>query len=287
MVVETIAAVLAVATAPVYHNPTPGSALVYQVPGMHKALVRRNVAYRKVGAVTLRMDVYRPRGTKPGARLPAVLLGGPPYAGKDTGQKIGWSQLVAASGMAAVAFDIRSDNLLRTPRAASEDVAAAIAFVERRGASFGIDGTRLCTLGFSIGTAPWHLWATLHAPDPAIRCNVDYYGPLDFQTLRLGLDPALVDEFSAITYLRSSGGKIPPMLIAKAGQDDNEGINDSIDRFVAAAQDLHADVTLVTHPTGLHGFDLRNPDATSRSILRQTLQFFRARLLGTSSARRA
>jgi dienelactone hydrolase len=268
------------AAAQAYRNPTPGAALVYQIPGMHRAAVRRNVVYRSVGRVVLKLDVYRPRGAK--GALPAVLLGGPPAysAGKDSGQKIGWSQLIAASGMAAVAFDIRSDNYLATPFDPSQDVAAALAYVRTNGAKLGIDATRLCTLGFSIGTAPWHLWATMREPSPDVRCNVVYYGPLDFQTLHLSMDPQLVDEFSALTWLRRHDGKVPPMLIAKAGRDDNEGINDSIDRFVAAVGELHADVQLVTHPTGSHGFDLRNADATSRSIIRQTLAYFRSHLRG-------
>ena len=209
-----------------------------------------------------------------------MLLGGPPAyaAGKDSGQKIGWSQLIAASGMAAVAFDIRSDHYLATPIDPSQDIAAAVGFVHTYGEKFGIDGTRLCTLGFSIGTAPWHLWATMREPSPDVRCNVVYYGPLDFKALHLSLDPNLVDEFSALTWLRRHDSKVPAMLIAKAGRNENEGINDSIDRFVAAAQELRADVRLVTHPTGSHGFDLRNAEATSRSIIRQTLAYFRSRL---------
>jgi dienelactone hydrolase len=264
-----------------YRNPTPGAELVYQIPGMHRARVRRNVVYRRVGRVTLKLDVYRPRSASRAARLPAVLLGGPPAfsAGKDSGQKIGWSQLIAASGLAAVAFDVRSDNYLRTPLQPAQDVAAAIAYVRAHAAALGVDRDRLCTLGFSIGTAPWHLWATMREPIPAVRCNVVYYGPLDFQTLRLSLDPKLADEVSALTYLRLHDGKVPPMLIAKAGQDENDGINDSIDRFVAAAQELHADVRLLTHPTGSHGFDLRNDDAQSRSIIAQTLAYFRSHLL--------
>src|SRR5437899_7372942 len=70
-------------------------------------------------------------------------------------QKIGWAQLIAASGMAAVAFDIRSDGVLQSPSDPSHDVAAALAYVrahvgrseERRvGKSVDLGGRRLMQL---------------------------------------------------------------------------------------------------------------------------------------------
>lgn len=97
----------------------------------------------------------------------------------------------------------------------------------------------LCTLGFSIGTAPWYLRATM---------------------------------------LRRHGAAIAPMLVAKAGREHNAGSNASIDRFVAAARLVGADVRLVTHARGVRGFDISNRDARGRAIIRETLAFFRARL---------
>jgi dienelactone hydrolase len=226
------AALIAVPAVGAYRNPTPGRAVVLQIPGMHRAKVRRNVVYRS--SPRLRLDVYRPRTAR--GRLPAVLLGGPAGSRKTSPQKIGWAQLIAASGMASVPFDFRSDG----------DVAAAIAYVRAHARRLGIDGRRLCTLWFS--TAP-----RLSELTSILRCNVVYYAPLD---------PAL---------------KYPPMLIVKAGRDD-PGINDSIDRFETAAQNQHADVRVVTNATARHGFDLGPRKARTRSIMRETLRFLRARL---------
>jgi dienelactone hydrolase len=266
------------AAAPPYRNPTAGSVLVYQIPGMHLARVTRDVVYRRVGGESLRMDVYHPRSWH-GPALPAVIIGGPPAygAGKDSGQKVGWSQLVAASGLAAVAFDIRSDNFLSTPRDPASDVAAAITFLRRNAARLGVDGDRLCTLGFSLGTAPWHLWAAMHERQPWIRCNVDYYGPPDL-TRGFQIGAADAREFSALTYLRRDGASIAPLLIAKAARDQFAEIPRSIDRFAAAARAVHAPVRVLTHPAGPHGFDLEKPGPTSRRIIAQTLAFLRARL---------
>jgi dienelactone hydrolase len=195
---------------------------------MHRAKVHKNIVYRS--APRLRMDVYRPRSTR--GRLPAVLLGGR----KGSAQKIGWSQLIAASGMAAVAFDFRSDG----------DIAAAVAYVRAHARSLGIDGARLCTLWFSTAPGLSQLTASL-------RCNVVYYASLDSEPTH------------------------PPMLVVKAGRDD-AGINDSIDRFEAVARQVHADVRVVTNATARHGFDLGPRTARTRSIMRETLRFLRARL---------
>jgi acetyl esterase/lipase len=262
-----------------YRNPTAGRALALQIRDMHRAQVRRGVVYEAVAGRSLRIDVYRPRNAS-GAPLPAVLLGGPPDygAGKDSGQKIGWSQAIAASGLAAVAFDTRSDDFQETPFDPSYDVAAAIAFVRSHASEFGIDADRLCSLGFSLGTAPWHLWATMRTRQPYVRCNVVYYGALDFHDTRFPLDPALADEFSALTYLRRDGAAIAPMLIAKAGRDRFAEINASIDRFVAEARTLGAPVELLVHPTGPHGFDTWRGNKRAQAIIRQTLAFFRQRL---------
>jgi len=197
-------ALVAVPAADGYRNPTPGKAVVLQIAGMHRAKVRRNIVYSK--SPLLRMDVYRPRTAR--GRLPAVLLVGPPGLGRSSGQKIGWAQLIAATGLSAIAFDIRSDDQLRSPSNPARDVQSAIAYVRSHSKRLGIDPSRLCAVGFS---APWHLWATMRDPKPWLRCNVVYYEPLDFQS------PAFGDEFSALAYLRRLGGSIPPMLVVEAG----------------------------------------------------------------------
>ena len=274
----------AVPASAAYRNPTAGRALALQVPGMHRAQVTRRIAYERVGRLTLRMDLYRPRGAPRARRLPVVLVGGPPAfrAGRLSGQKVGWGQLIAASGRAAAVFDIRSDNFLRSPGPPSADVAAAIRFLRTRGASLGVDPEWMCTLGFSIGTAPWHLHAAMREPLPFMRCNAVYYGALDFRDLaeRFSVDRTTLEPYEALTYLRRRGAAVPPMLIAKAGGDE-PAINGSIDRFVAAAREVGAPVELVTHPTGPHGFDVRARGAASRRIIRRTLAFFRERLRGS------
>jgi dienelactone hydrolase len=136
-----VALLAATPAASAYRNPTRGAALVVQLPGMHRVEVRH------VGA----FDVYRPRHAH--GRLPAVLVG----AGRGSGQAVGWSQAIAASGLSAVAFAGRGP--------------AALAYVRAHAARLGIDAGRLCTLGFG-STAAWQLRAA------GLRCDVVYYAPL-------------------------------------------------------------------------------------------------------------
>ena len=204
-------ALVLVPGAAAYKNPTPGRALVVQIAGMHRAKVAHKSGF----------DVYRPRAAK--GRLPAVLVGGPLRSGRT----IGWSQLIAASGMAAVAYAGDSDR--------------AIAYVRAHSAKLAIDANHLCTLRFFAPGAP--------KADPWIRCGVLYYAaPAG--------DPA----------------QLPPMQVVQGGSDP------AIDQFAAAARAVHADVRVVSNVGARTNFDVGPRTSRSKSIVRETLRFLRARL---------
>ena len=224
-------ALAAVPGASAYRNPTRGAAVILQIPGMHRADVRRNVVYQRVPR--LRLDVYRPRGAR--GRLPAVLLGGP---ARQSGQAVGWAQLLAARGLAAVAADLRSER----------DARSALAYLRAHSHGLGIDAGRLCALGFSSRGAKRLLGAAA-----GLRCAVVYYGSL-------GVDPT----------------QVPPLLAVKALRD-SASVNASIEGFQVAAQARHADVRVVTAPGG-HGFDVGRSTKRGRTVVKETLRFLKARL---------
>ena len=79
--------------------------VVYSVPGMDRAMERKDLVYGKDASVKfLRMDLYTPADTK--VALPVVVLihGGvgsdDPLRPKDWGFYKSWGRLIAASGMA-------------------------------------------------------------------------------------------------------------------------------------------------------------------------------------------
>jgi len=197
------AAVIAVPAAGAYRNPTPGRAVVLQIPGMHRAKVHRNIVYRR----GLRLDVYRPRNAR--GRLPAVLVGGP----RSSPQRIGWAQLIAASGLAAVPFDLRSDG----------DVTTAIAYVRAHARRLGIDGGRLCTMWFSTAPALSRLTSSL-------RCSVVYYASLDsavkyppMLVVKAGRDNAginaSIDRFEAAALEQHADVRVVTNATARHGFD--------------------------------------------------------------------
>ena len=231
-------------------NPTPGAVVALQLPGMHLAKVTRNLRYQ----AGLGLDVYRP--ARASGRLPAVLFvhgAARTQSPKGDGVFVGWGQLAAASGLAGVTFDHRDD---------PADVVAAVRYVRRNAARLGIDGGRVCVAGFSAGVQAAMLPA-LQGTLGALRCTVGYYGPLH----------AELEQLSPVAYLRRTA---PPMLLAKAGRD-TRAINSSIDRYVARAKEVGAEVELVVHPTGPHGFETTKDDRT-RAVMRRTLAFLREQL---------
>jgi dienelactone hydrolase len=230
-----------------YRNPTPGAAIALQIPGMHRAVVRRNVAYARRGGQALKLDVYRPARSKPRDRLPAVLLVDGTTrdpSPKEWGIYVGWGQLLAARGLAGISFN---------QRGVPGDIRAALATVRKRAASLGVDGSRVCVASFS-GGVPAGL--TVALTDGDVRCALAFYE---------APDTAVLEADS------------PPTFIAKAGLDSSFS-NDAIDAYVTRAQGLGADVQIAVHPQAGHGFDVAPGDARIRAIPRLALAFARAKL---------
>jgi dienelactone hydrolase len=69
-----------------------------------------------------------------------------------------------------------------------------------------------------------------------------------------------------------------PIFVARAGLDEIPTMNDSIDRFIARAIRENANVTVMNHPAGAHGFDNQNDDDRSREIMEFLLAFARRHL---------
>ena len=116
------------------------------------------------------------------------------------------------------------------------EVADLVAYVRDHAASFGIDKDRICLWAFS-GGGPFLSQAMRETP-AYVRCIVSYYALLDLQPLRKTIPPSITDEvlarFSPLHYMSTSGGKIAPILIARA-ELDNPVLNGGVDRFVQEA----------------------------------------------------
>ena len=114
----------------------------------------------------------------------------------------------------------------------------------------------------------------------SVRCLVSFYGVLDmsseFSNISNEADrETLLKRYSPVQPLESlaaSGGKSPPVFIARAGKD-GAFINNGIDRFTSAALRLNVPITVVNYADGDHGFDGFTDTAQSRAIIAAALRF--------------
>ena len=170
---------------------------------------------------------------------------------------ISWAQLIAASGLVAIAY---------TNREPAADLEALLQHVRDNAAALGIDGDR-------IG-----VWACL-GQRAAGAVRADGAGR-DFPevrraALRLTCSISTAPSASPQAATRPSASPIRnagtsfddlredlPLLIARAGQEQFPGLNDSIDRFFAKALALQPAGHAVNHAAGPHAFDLLDDSAT-------------------------
>jgi len=256
--------------------------IVFRLPGMESVAARRDMEFRAADGGVLAMDLYSPRGAEPGTRLPVVVLvAGYPDPGfekflgrrfKEMGSSVSWARLLAASGLAAIAY---------TNREPAADLEALLRHIRENASSLGVDGKRIGMLAFS-GNAPVALSALMQEGRD-LRCAALCYGYL----LDLDGSTAVAEAAATFRFANPCAGKsaedLPrdvSIFLARAGRDDTPRLNETMDRFVAAVLKLNLLLTLVNHPDGPHAFDLFDESERSLEIVRQVLAFLRFNLLG-------
>ena len=254
---------------------------VYHIAGMERAIVRKNVVYRTTDAGPVTMDLYYPADAVADLQRPAVVLvagyndvGYEKMLGvkfKEMGMSISWGQLIAASGLVAIAY---------TNREPAEDLDALLHHVRENAAALDIDGDRIGVWGCS-GNVPLALSALMKRGREFVKCGALLYG------FMLDLDGAtgVAEAAATFRFTNPNAGKSLddlredlPLFIVRAGQEQFPHLNDSIDRFFAKALALNRPVTLVNHAEGPHSFDLLHDSDSSRHIIRQVLGFLTAQL---------
>src|ERR687884_151190 len=102
--------------------------VLYSVPGMERASVRKNLTYKRVGDLQLQMDVYSPPNMKREERRPAIIFipGDAQWEIlkdiKDWGVYLSYGELAAAHGFIGVTFNHRSSEKFTKIRDAASDV---------------------------------------------------------------------------------------------------------------------------------------------------------------------
>lgn len=233
--------------------------VVYALPGMDDVFVRRD------GAI----DVYHPANVTDPATV--IIVAGYPDAGfqkifgcsfREMQSTVSWARLIAASGMKAIAYSNQ------------DPVADLHALIAKTPA------TRV-GLWASSGNVPLALSLLMRPADARIKCGAFCY-PL---TLDLDGQTGVADAAKMFRFVNPASGKTIddvaddiPMFLARAGADEVPRLNETLDRFVAAALARDLPIALVNHPGAPHAFDLVHDSEISREIIRQVLAFLRFHL---------
>lgn len=248
---------------------------------MEHAVVKRDVEYKEVGDIALRMDIYYPPGLDEDSELPAVIF----VFGytdsrmlemldsrlKDTGQYASWGRLLAASEIVGIAYETVDPH---------SDIKELIDYVHRNAISLQIDPDRLGLWSCS-GNVPTTLSVLMDESMDYIRCAVLYYGfMLDWCDSRKVSENAgkVGFEYPCETRTVEDLAKNIPLLVVKAGQDQTPDLNESIEQFLIEARRLNLPVDFVEHKQGQHAFDILDNTETSRNIIQQTITFLLSHL---------
>lgn len=260
--------------------------VILRLKGMETVIVRRDAAYGPADG-GLGMDVYYPRGQPDaGGWPPVIIVSGYPgtrearpatLAYKDIGWTVSMCQLIAMSGMAAVAY---------TNRDPVADLQALVEHLHDHADSLGIDPARIGVMAVS-GNVPTALATIMQEARRRPACAVFGYGCM------LDLDGAtdVADAARQYGFANPTSGRTitdlrrdVPLLITRAGRDRFPGMNASIDGFIRHGLVENLPITFINHAEGPHAFDLFDDSRTTRGIVRYTLRFLQQHLTIERSA---
>jgi len=189
----------------------PGT-VVYQIPGMEKVELVKDIVYKADKDVEQKLNVYYPLESgfknKP---YPVILIHGRTSDKnfKDSEYFDSWGRLVAAYGFAAVTFNWRSGTV-------PEDISDLLVYVKEHTEELGIDGKGIGIIAFSAGVENG-VQKVLSAGTGVIDSIVSYYGKLPLSVLE-----------------NNQGKELPAVFIAEAGLE-NYFPPDCNDEFVSKA----------------------------------------------------
>jgi dienelactone hydrolase len=267
-------------TEPAERHPIALKRVVYEIPGMASAIVRRDVPCGTADAPAATMDLYYPYAAGAGMS-PAivVVLGYPPRepnplgcAFKEMEWSVSWGRLIAASGIVAIFY---------TNRNPEADLRAVLSHIREHAESLHIDPRRI-GLFASSGSGPLAL-STVMAERGDLACAALCF-PF---TLDAGGSTAIAESAAKWGFVNATAGRsvgdLPPdvpLFVARAGQDQFPHLNEALDRFVADALARDLPVTVVNHAGAPHAFDLVHDSDATREIIRQLLRFLQFYLSG-------
>ena len=259
--------------------------MVYPLPDADQVVTRLGVEYMRTESGPLTLDVYLPARGQSSVALPAIVLvagySDVGYQGvtgcrfKDMAMCTTWAKLVASFGMAAVTYGNERP---------AEDLDTVLRYVRANAAELGIDAERLALWGMS-GNGALALATLAGSPPGSFKCGVfscAYLADLDGAT-------HVADAQKQWRFVYPGGFRVEnvpadlPVLIARAGVEQDPGLNIALDRLVAAMLAANRPVTCVNFAAAPHGFEVFHDTLETREVMRQMFRFARFHLAGTAA----
>ena len=259
-------------------------AVVYDLPRMDDAIIKRNIPYQDMTGSPLKMDIYYPPDFDFQSKIPAVIvvLGYPDVAGKkllgsefkNYIQLVSWCKIISASGMAGIVYE--SDN-------PEKDIITLSNYLKTNEDIVKIDINKIGAWTCSAHT-PTTISYILNGTDNIFKCAVVYYGffltndfkylpQIDTLSQNMGFKTPRLSEPNAWR-------KDVPIMIIRAGKDNVPYINQTLSSFYDKALNQDLSITLINYQNGVHGFDTALDNETTKQIIKTTLEFWKFNLFG-------
>jgi len=228
----------------------------------------RDVVYRSVNGIDLKLDLYVPYDKKPGPTIVYIYGGGWQTGSKE--QYVLWYLPYLQLGFRVAAIQYRLSGVAAAP-AAVEDCRCAFRWIANNGAKYGIDPQRLVLTGGSAGGHLALLTAMLDetfdvckesGAAPKARAVVNYYGATDMEELLGENRPYLLKWFRGPGDAKELARRISPLTWVRAGVPPVLTLHGDADASIPYSQStrLHEALSkagvsnqLVTIAGGAHG----------------------------------
>lgn len=231
--------------------------VVYDVPATKDVRLKADVPYLKDAKGTLGIDIYTPPDMKAGEKLPAVVflnaIGEQPNQPKVKSWGIykSFPRLVAAHGIIGISMEADGERI-------QESLRALFGFLEKEGANYGIDASRLGVYAASANTTQSIVYLMSDEAAKGIRAAALYYGATP----------------SAETRIR----KDLPVLFVLAEGDLNGGFGQQAVPLWQRVTTERVPWTLMFASNMPHAFDSFADNDEARRIIQQTLAFWKSNL---------
>jgi dienelactone hydrolase len=256
--------------------------VVFDLPRMEDVIIKKDIPYQDNSGSPLKMDVYYPPDFNFQRNIPAIIivLGYPDIAGKkllgsefkNYIQFVSWCKIIAASGMAAIAYESTNPE---------QDIITLSNYLKTNGNNLKIDITKVGAYTCSAHT-PTTITYILNGANNIFKCAVVYYGffltndfkylpQIDTLSQNMGFKtPRLAEP--------STWKKDVPIMVIRAGKDNVPYINQTLASFYEKALNQNLPITLINYSNGVHGFEAYNDNETTRQIVKYTIEFWKYNL---------